>query len=157
MWIFDILIQFKLCQYCITGYLMYHDMVIYRYIIASLVATYMQEHVSILFSDTCFCDPIVVYSAVTTVAAVDDICLTYIVIRIIQIDQMFCGGNVTYNTTVSPPNDQIKIIKSETMHKITGLTNNTNYSITTVALRRGGIIHQDIMNNSTLQSQSKYI
>ena len=34
--IFDISIQFKLCQYCITG-LMYHDMVIYRYIIASLV------------------------------------------------------------------------------------------------------------------------
>ena len=33
--IFDILIQFKLCQDCITG-LMYHNMVIYRYIVASL-------------------------------------------------------------------------------------------------------------------------
>ena len=36
--IFDISIQFKLCRYCITG-LMYHDMAIYRYINASLVAT----------------------------------------------------------------------------------------------------------------------
>ena len=34
--IFDISIQFKLCRYCITG-LMYHDMAIYRYIIASLM------------------------------------------------------------------------------------------------------------------------
>ena len=34
--IFDILIQFKLCRYYIIG-LMYHDMVIYRYIIASLL------------------------------------------------------------------------------------------------------------------------
>ena len=34
--IFDILIQFKLCQYLITG-LMYHDMAIYQYIVASLV------------------------------------------------------------------------------------------------------------------------
>ena len=33
--IFDISIQFKLCRYCITG-LMYHDMAIYRYIVASL-------------------------------------------------------------------------------------------------------------------------
>ena len=34
--IFDISIQFKLCRYCITG-LMYDDMAIYRYIVASLV------------------------------------------------------------------------------------------------------------------------
>ena len=34
--IFNISIEFKLCQYCITG-LMYHDMAIYRYIITSLV------------------------------------------------------------------------------------------------------------------------
>ena len=34
--IFDIVIQFKLCRYCITG-LMYHDMAIYQYIVASLV------------------------------------------------------------------------------------------------------------------------
>ena len=34
--IFDISIQFKLSRYCITG-LMYHDMAIYRYIVASLV------------------------------------------------------------------------------------------------------------------------
>ena len=35
--IFDVSIQLKLCQYCITG-LMYHNinMVIYRYIVASL-------------------------------------------------------------------------------------------------------------------------
>ena len=37
--IFDISIQFKLCRYCITG-LMYHDMAIYRYIVASLIHTY---------------------------------------------------------------------------------------------------------------------
>ena len=34
--IFDISMQFKLCRYCITG-LMYHDMEIYRYIVASLM------------------------------------------------------------------------------------------------------------------------
>ena len=38
--IFNISIQFKLCRYCITG-LMYHDMAIYRYIVASLAATYV--------------------------------------------------------------------------------------------------------------------
>ena len=37
--IFDISIQFKLCRYCTTG-LMYHDMVIYQYIVASLQQTY---------------------------------------------------------------------------------------------------------------------
>ena len=34
--IFDISIQFKLCRYCITC-LMYHNMAIYRYIVASLI------------------------------------------------------------------------------------------------------------------------
>ena len=35
--IFDISIQFKLCRYGITG-LMHHNMAIYRYIVASLLA-----------------------------------------------------------------------------------------------------------------------
>ena len=41
--IFDISMQFNQYQYCITG-LMYHDMVIYRYIVSSLgpsVCTYV--------------------------------------------------------------------------------------------------------------------
>ena len=38
--IFDILIQLKLCRYCITG-LMYHDMAIYQYIVASLVCMHL--------------------------------------------------------------------------------------------------------------------
>ena len=42
--IFDIhvSIQFKLCRYCITG-LMYHNMAIYRYIVASLLPTKYDE------------------------------------------------------------------------------------------------------------------
>ena len=40
--IFNISIQFKLCRYCITG-LMYHNMAIYRYIVASLVYTYVLQ------------------------------------------------------------------------------------------------------------------
>ena len=43
--IFDISIQFKLYQYCITG-LMYHDMAIYQYVIASLV----QMHITIVLN-----------------------------------------------------------------------------------------------------------
>ena len=42
--IFDISIQFKLCRYCITG-LMYHDMAIYRYIVASLTCTHTNAHI----------------------------------------------------------------------------------------------------------------
>ena len=68
---------------------------------------------------------------------------------------MFCGGNVSYNTMVSPFRDEINIIKSETVHKITGLTSDTNYSITTVVLRRGKMVHQDIIKESTLESRSK--
>ena len=41
--IFDILIQFKLCRYCITG-LMYHDMAIYQYIVASLIHIHIYIH-----------------------------------------------------------------------------------------------------------------
>ena len=47
--IFNISIQFKLCRYCITG-LMYHDMAIYRYIVASL-HDFMCNYDSFQFSD----------------------------------------------------------------------------------------------------------
>ena len=47
--IFDISIQFKLCRYCITG-LMYHDMAIYRYIVASLVAKHSPRQTFPLYS-----------------------------------------------------------------------------------------------------------
>ena len=41
--VFDISIQFKLCQYCITG-LMYRDMAMYRYIVASLAYKHVHMH-----------------------------------------------------------------------------------------------------------------
>ena len=47
--IIDVSIQFKLCQYCITG-LMYHDMAIYRYIVASLVNTYKATYICMCFA-----------------------------------------------------------------------------------------------------------
>ena len=54
--IFDISIQFKLFRYCITG-LMYHDMAIYRYIVASLAGiidiTLINSNL-IIFLDQCY-------------------------------------------------------------------------------------------------------
>ena len=41
--LYDISIHFKLCWYCITD-LMYYDMAIYRYIVASLVHTHTWTH-----------------------------------------------------------------------------------------------------------------
>ena len=89
-----------------------------------------------------------------TIAEVVDINSTYIVIQIIPINEMFCGGAVTYTTTVSPPHGQIDAI-SQTVYNITGLRDNTTYAITTFALRRSDIVHSVTIIVSTLQSQSK--
>ena len=48
--------------------------------------------------------------------------------------KLYCGGAVTYTTTVSPSHDQIAIT-NEKMHNITGLTSNTSYMITIDAWR----------------------
>ena len=89
-----------------------------------------------------------------TIAEVVDRNSTYIVIRIIPINEMYCGETVTYNTTVSPPHGHIHAI-SQTAYNITGLRENTTYVITTVALRRGDVVHSVTLIVSTLQSQSK--
>jgi len=85
-----------------------------------------------------------------------DKCLTYIIIRIIKIDEMFCGGEVNYNTTISPSDRQLVVIK-DTFHNFTGLTNNTSYTITTNALRRNSSIHHTEITESTLASLSMYL
>ena len=82
-------------------------------------------------------------------------CSTYIVIQIIQINEMFCGGAVTYSTTVSPSHDQIVAI-NQTISNITGLTDNTLYEITINALRGDSRIYQTRIIQSTLQPLSKY-
>ena len=102
----------------------------------------------------CFCDINVVVYFAASVAKLDDKCLTSIVIRITQINPMFCGGNVNY-MIISPSHNGT--INGETLINITGLTRNTNYSITVTALRRDDIIHQNTMVESTLESLSKYI
>ena len=68
---------------------------------------------------------------------------------------MFCGGNITYNATVSPSHGQIDVI-NETINNITGLTNNTLYVITIDALRDDSKVHQSRIIQSTLQPLSKY-
>ena len=82
-------------------------------------------------------------------------CLTYIVIQIIPINEMFCGGAVTYSTTVSPSHGQLDVI-NQTISNITGLTNNTFYEITIDTLRGDSRIYQTRINQSTLQLLSKY-
>ena len=52
--IFNILIQFKLCRYCITG-LMYHDMAIYQYIVASLVCMHFVRVCVCVYVCMCVC------------------------------------------------------------------------------------------------------
>ena len=69
---------------------------------------------------------------------------------------MFCGGAVTYTTTVSPSHGQIDVI-SETMHNITGLTNNTSYMITVDAWRGDNRVHQTRISHSTLELLGKYV
>ena len=81
-------------------------------------------------------------------------CSTYIVIQIIPINETFCGGAVTYNTTVSPSHGQVDVI-NQTISNITGLTNNILYEITIDALRGDSIIHQTRINQSTRQTLSK--
>ena len=68
---------------------------------------------------------------------------------------MFCGGAVTYTTTVSPSNGQIFNI-SKTIHNITGLTNNTPYMITVDAWRGDNRVHQTRISQSTLDPLGKY-
>ena len=68
---------------------------------------------------------------------------------------MYCGGAVTYTTTVSPSHDQIAIT-NEKMHNITGLTSNTSYMITVDAWRGDNRVHQTRISQSTLQPMSKY-
>ena len=84
-----------------------------------------------------------------------DKCLTYIIIRITKIDEIFCGGAVNYSTTISPSDGQLVVI-NDTFHKFTGLTSNTSYTITTNALRRNSLIHHTEITESTLKSLSMY-
>ena len=70
------------------------------------------------------------------------------------INEMFCGGAVTYTTTISPSDGQVDDINRD-VHNITGLRTNTLYLVTTVALRSGIRIHEAILNVSTPQSLSK--
>ena len=99
---------------------------------------------------------VIVYSA-GTLAEVDEESSTYIVINIIPINGMYCGGAsaVTYTTTVSPPHGLVDI--NQNIHNITGLVENTTYTITTVALRGGNMVHNATIIASTLESESKYI
>ena len=85
-----------------------------------------------------------------------DKCLTYIIIRIIKIDEMFCGGAVDYSTTISPSHGQLVVI-NDTFHNFTGLTSNTSYIITTNAIRRNSLIHHTEITESTLGSLSMYL
>ena len=82
-------------------------------------------------------------------------CSTYIVIQIIPINEIFCGGTITYGTTVSPSHGQVNVI-NQTISNITGLTNNTLYVITIDALRGDSKVHQIRIIQSTLQPISKY-
>ena len=68
---------------------------------------------------------------------------------------MFCGGAVTYSTTVSPSHGHIDVI-NQTISNITGLTNSTLYVITIDASRGDSIVHQTRIIQSTLQPISKY-
>ena len=76
---------------------------------------------------------------------------------------MFCGGNVRYNTTAVPRNDDqlLNVINNQTLltHNITGLEANTSYIITTMALRMpsSDVVKEAVMEVSTLPSQSKYV
>ena len=96
------------------------------------------------------------YLLTATIAEVQvvDINSTYIVIRIIPINEMFCGGAVTYTTTVSPSDGQVDVV-NQTIHNITGLAGNTTYAVTTIALRRGYVVHSVTIIVSTLQSKCK--
>jgi len=80
---------------------------------------------------------------------------TYIIIKIIKIDEMFCGGAVNYSTTISPSDGQLEVIDG-TFHNFTGLTSDTSYTITTKALRRNSLIHHTEITESTLGSSSMY-
>ena len=68
---------------------------------------------------------------------------------------MFCGGNITYNTTVSPSHGQVDVI-NQTISIITGLKNNMLCEITIDALRGDSKVHQIRIIQSTLQPISKY-
>ena len=87
-----------------------------------------------------------------TLAEVVEVCSNYIVIQIMPI---YCGGAVTYTTTILPSHGQIVVI-NETIHNITGLTNNTSYVITVDAWRGDNRVHQTRISQSTLQPMSKY-
>ena len=101
---------------------------------------------------------VIVYPVLCTadLAEVVETCSTYIVIQIIPINEAYCGGAVTYTTTVSPSHGQIAIM-NETIHNITGLTNNTSYMIAVDAWRGDSKVHQTRISRSTLQPLSKYV
>ena len=97
-----------------------------------------------------------------TLAEINETHSTYIVIRIRQIDQKFCGGNVRYNTAVYPSdNSRVLIFTNQTilMHNITGLKENTTYMITTMASRwpKGDVVQMDVIEWSTLESPSNWL
>jgi len=64
---------------------------------------------------------------------------------------MFCGGAVNYISTISPSHGQLVVI-NDTFHNFTGLTSDTSYTITTIALRRNSPIHYTEIRESTLGS-----
>ena len=76
---------------------------------------------------------------------------------------MFCGGNVRYNTTAVPRNDDqlVNVFNNQTLftHNITGLEANTSYTITTMAIRMSSsdVVKEAVIEVSTLPLQSKYV
>ena len=101
----------------------------------------------------------VVYSVAPLFKVIDK-CLTYIVIELMAINEMFCGGAgaVTYNYVIVPPSHSPVYPSNQAMHNITGLSGNTSYLIITSALRNGNeLLYNTTRNESTLQSLSKYV
>ena len=93
---------------------------------------------------------------IATLAKVIETCSTYIVIQILPINEILCGGGVTYTTTVSPSDGQI-VMMNQTIHNITELTNDTLYEITVNAWRGDKRVHQTRISQSTVQPISKYV
>ena len=89
----------------------------------------------------CSADPLV---------QVVNMCLTYIVVQIIPINELFCGGALNYDTTVSPPGGPVVAI-NDTIRNITNLISNTSYEITVDALIESSSVHQTKIDHSTLQ------
>ena len=69
---------------------------------------------------------------------INDTCLTYVTLSWIAFSSSPECGSVSYDVIISPSDGVTMMSITDTLYNFTGLTSNTNYTVTVVGINRAG-------------------